>query len=86
MSLQNYSQETNMEFKEFVEEFITACDFIDVPELHASTKFEDIEEFDSLAMLGVIVMLETKFGITATGDQIRSQGTLDGLYKFAVKK
>lgn len=75
-----------MEFKEFLEEFITACDFIDVPELDASTMLEDIADFDSLAMLGVIVMLETKFGITATGDQIRSLGALEGLYEFAVKK
>jgi acyl carrier protein len=75
-----------MEFSEFVEEFITACDFIDVPELEASTALDEIPDFDSLAMLGVIVLLETRFGITASGDEIRSKGTLEGLYKFAVKQ
>ena len=75
-----------MNFLEFVEEFILACDFIDVPELDQSTVLNDIADFDSLAMLGVIVMLETKFGITATGEEIRSKGTLEGLYNFAVKK
>jgi len=74
-----------MEFSEFVEEFIIACDFLEVPELDASTALDDIADFDSLAMLGVIVMLETKFGITASGEEIRSKGTLEGLYEFAVK-
>ncbi len=75
-----------MDFAQFKEEFITACDFIDVPVVDENTKLEDIADFDSLAMLGVIVLLETQFSLTATGDQIMAQDTLGGLHKFAVKK
>jgi acyl carrier protein len=75
-----------MSLNEFLEEFITACDFIEVPQLEQGTALADIPDFDSLAMLGVIVMLETKFGITASGDEIMARETIDGLYKFAVSK
>jgi acyl carrier protein len=75
-----------MTIKDFIDEFILACDFIDVPQLDPSTRLDEIPDFDSLAMLGVIVLLETKFGITASGDDIRAQHTLNGLYNFAVKK
>ena len=75
-----------MDFAQFKEEFISACDFIDVPLLEENTKLEEIADFDSLAMLGVIVLLETQFNLTATGEQIMAQDTLGGLYKFAVKK
>ena len=75
-----------MDFNRFKEEFIIACDFIDVPNVDENTKLEEIPDFDSLAMLGVIVLLETQFSLTATGEQIMAQDTLGGLHKFAVKK
>ena len=75
-----------MKLNEFIEEFVIACDFIDVPVLESDTLLDDIPDFDSLAMLGVIVLFETKFGITATGEEIRAQRSIRGLYNFAVKK
>ena len=75
-----------MDFNRFKEEFIIACDFIEVPNVDENTKLEEIPDFDSLAMLGVIVLLETQFSLTATGEQIMAQDTLGGLHKFAVKK
>jgi acyl carrier protein len=75
-----------MDYASFQEEFLIACDFIDEPVLSAESRLNQIPDFDSLAMLGVIVLLETQFGLTATGDQIMSQETLGGLHKFAVQK
>jgi acyl carrier protein len=72
-----------MDFNEFKEEFLIACDFIDVPEVDETTKFIDIEDFDSLAMLGVIVLLETKFSKHITGEQVMNLETLANLHKFA---
>ena len=75
-----------MDFDQFKEEFITACDFIDVPIVDEKTRLDEIPDFDSLAMLGVIVLLETQFNLTATGEQIMAQETLGALHTFAVKK
>ena len=75
-----------MDYAKFQEEFLIACDFIDEPILSEETRLDQIPDFDSLAMLGVIVLLETQFGLTASGDQIMSFETMGGLYKFAVQK
>jgi acyl carrier protein len=75
-----------MDYAKFQEEFLIACDFIDEPILNEETRLDTIPDFDSLAMLGVIVILETHFNITASGDEIMSKETLGGLHKFAVHK
>jgi acyl carrier protein len=75
-----------MDYAKFQEEFLIACDFIDEPILSEETRLDQIPDFDSLAMLGVIVLLETQFGLTASGDQIMSFETMGGLYNFAVQK
>jgi acyl carrier protein len=75
-----------MDYAKFQEEFLIACDFIDEPILTEETRLDQIPDFDSLAMLGVIVLLETQFGLTASGDQIMSFETMGGLHKFAVQK
>jgi hypothetical protein len=50
-----------MNYAKFKEEFLIACDFIDEPVLSPETRLDQIPDFDSLAMLGVIVLLETHF-------------------------
>ena len=75
-----------MDFEEFKQEFLIACDFIEEPVLSEDFPLESIPDFDSLAMLGVIVMLETKFSITASGEDIMRLGTMGGLHKFATKQ
>lgn len=75
-----------MDYENFQNEFLVACDFVDEPALSEETRLDQIPDFDSLAMLGVIVLLETQFGITASGDEIMSKETLGGLHKFAVHK
>jgi len=73
-----------MSITEFFDLFIEACDFIDEPDLTKDTRLDEIEDFDSLAMLGVLVMFETQFNKTLTGPQVMALETLEGLYKQAI--
>lgn len=75
-----------MDFESFKQEFLIACDFIEEPILFEDTPLDQISDFDSLAMLGVIVMLETQFGLTASGEDVMRLGTMGGLHKFATKQ
>ncbi len=75
-----------MDFEQFKQEFLIACDFIEEPVLAEDTPLDGIPDFDSLAMLGVIVMLETQFGLTASGEDVMRLGTMGGLHKFATKQ
>ncbi len=74
-----------MDFESFKNEFLIACDFIEEPVIEESTRFDQIADFDSLAMLGVIVLLETKFSKQISGESVMQLGTVKALYEFATK-
>ncbi len=74
-----------MDFDSFKNEFLIACDFIEEPIIEESTRFDQIADFDSLAMLGVIVLLETKFSKQISGEAVMKLETVKALYEFATK-
>jgi acyl carrier protein len=74
-----------VDFDSFKNEFLIACDFIEEPIIEESTRFDQIADFDSLAMLGVIVLLETKFSKQISGEAVMKLETVKALYEFATK-
>jgi len=74
-----------LDFDSFKNEFLIACDFIEEPIIEESTRFDQIADFDSLAMLGVIVLLETKFSKQISGEAVMKLETVKALYEFATK-
>jgi len=74
-----------LDFDSFKNEFLIACDFIEEPIIEESTRFDQIADFDSLAMLGVIVLLETKFSKQISGEAVMKIETVKALYEFALK-
>jgi|TARA_X000000950_G_C13880834_1_gene646798 acyl carrier protein len=67
-------------FDEFREQFLMAVDFEDPPEIDESTKIASLEQFDSIAMLGTIVMFEIEFDKTITAEAILACDTIYELY------
>ena len=57
-----------MNESEFLEEFISAVDPADPSLVGMDTVLKAIPEWDSLAILGVIVMFETSFDKKMTGE------------------
>jgi len=71
----------------FLEQFTTAVDFQQPIPIAGDTKLQDLPEWDSLAALGVIVMCDTDYGVTITGDDLKSCATIgDILAKVEQKK
>jgi len=68
---------------QFIEQFLAAVDFQDPVEVTTSTELKSLPEWDSLAALGVIVMFDTEYGKTVTGDDIKKCVTLADLHKLA---
>ena len=60
-----------MEMNEKLEMLEEVMD-LDENELSADMKLADIEEWDSLSALSLIVMMKKEFGIELTNDTIRS--------------
>ena len=56
----------------FVEQFVVAVDFQNQVPVSANTPLADLPEWDSLAALAVIVLCDTDYGVTITGDDLKN--------------
>ncbi|MEM5384662.1 acyl carrier protein [Paraburkholderia phymatum] len=68
--------------EQFIEQFLIAVDFQEPVEVTADTALADLPEWDSLASLGVIVMFDTEYGTTISGDDIKKCATIADLRKL----
>ena len=75
------------ELASFVEQFVVAVDFQSPVPVAGDTKLAELPEWDSLAALGVIVMCDTEYGVTITGNDLKECATVgDILAKVHAKK
>jgi acyl carrier protein len=74
------------ELHKFVEGFIVAVDFQKPLPIEEGTKLEDLPEWDSLAALGVIVMCDTDYGVSITGDDLKACVTVGDIYSRVEQK
>lgn len=72
------------DFEDFKESFLMAVDFEDPPVLDETTKISSLEKFDSIAVLGTIVMFEIDFDKTITAEQVMSCDTIKDLYLLSI--
>jgi acyl carrier protein len=71
----------------FVQQFLVAVDFQEPVPVASTTPLGDLPEWDSLAALGVIVMCDTEYGVTITGEDLRSCVTVGDIFaKVEAKK
>ena len=58
---------------------------LDEGALKADTLLEDVEEYDSMAKLSLIVLMEDEFGVKLTGNVIKGFETVGDILKLMVK-
>ena len=61
-----------------------AVDFENPPSLDENTKISHLEKFDSIAVLGTMVMFEIDYEKTVTAEEMMSCDTLKDLYLLSV--
>jgi acyl carrier protein len=71
-----------MNESEFLEEFISAVDPADPALINMDTDLKAIPEWDSLAILGVIVMFETSFDKKMTGEVLAQAVTVRDVFNL----
>jgi acyl carrier protein len=71
-----------MSVEQFIENFLNACDFQEPVEVTAETVLKDLPEWDSLAMLGVIVMFDVEYGKSISGEALKTSITLGDLFRL----
>jgi acyl carrier protein len=75
-----------MELNLFVKNFAEIFEETEAGLFKPSTKFRDIEEWSSLLALSVIAMVDEKYNISLTGDDIRKSVTIEDLYNVVKEK
>ena len=71
---------------QFVEQFVIAVDFQEPLPVTAETQLDSLPEWDSLAALGVIVMCDTDYGVTITGDDLKACVNVGDIFGRVLKK
>jgi acyl carrier protein len=75
-----------MEINDFVRNFSELFEETDISGFKSSTRFRDIEEWSSLVALSVIAMVDVKYHINLTGDDIRNSHTVEDIFNIVKAK
>ena len=75
-----------MQINDFIQRL--AAEFEDVPRgtLKASTSFRDMPEWSSMHALIIIALIDTEYGVTLNGEDLRSASTIEDLYNVVKSK
>ncbi|MCP4369641.1 MAG: acyl carrier protein [Deltaproteobacteria bacterium] len=73
-----------MHINEFMDELKETLEFED--DLFLATNLKQVEGYDSLAVLGIIALIDEKFGKTLTAPQLASITTIQSLVELIGKE
>ena len=66
------------------EKFASAIDADDVNKIDFNTRLEDIDGWDSFALMSIVAMLDQEYGIITNAEKISEAKTLQELYNLVV--
>jgi acyl carrier protein len=75
-----------MDINKFVRNFEDAIDNVDENTLSGESKFQEIAEWDSLALLSTLAMLDSEYNVSLSGEEIKSCSTLQQLFDLTISK
>jgi len=71
---------------EFLEMFASQFEETDPSTIQLDSNFRELEEWSSMMALIIIAMVDEEYGVTLTGDDIRSSTTAEDIYKIVSAK
>jgi acyl carrier protein len=75
-----------MNLNDFVKVFAAEFNEIPVEEFTSETVYKDLDDWDSLAVLTIISLIDDEFEVTITGADLRSCSTINDLYELILSK
>jgi len=75
-----------MESTTFLEHFAEQFEETPADQLTLNTNFRELEEWDSMAVLTIIAMVDSFYGVKLTGDEIRSSLTIGDIFNKVESK
>ena len=71
-----------MDINIFLNQFAEQFDDTDASEITAEVEFKNLDEWDSLIALSVIVMVEKEYSVVINGDDIKAADTSNQLFEI----
>jgi acyl carrier protein len=72
-----------MELKSFIDHFAAQFEETEPGKFSAATRFRDeIEEWSSFTAYAVIAMVDTEYGVSIKGEDIRSSNTIEDIFNI----
>lgn len=72
--------------KDFLDKFAEIFDDLNPSSLSGGTKFRELEDWDSIAGLSVIGMIDEEYGVEFNADDMRACQTIEDLYNRVQSK
>ena len=69
-----------MEVNDFIQNFAEQFDDTPANEFTKDTVFHELDEYSSLIALSIISMVDEEYGVTLTGNEMKSAVTIEDLY------
>jgi len=75
-----------MNITEFVQHFENAIDGIKPGSLDPKTEFRNVEQWDSLAALSIIAMVNAEYDVELTAEELKNGKTIEDLFQAVAGK
>jgi acyl carrier protein len=75
-----------MAIQKFIDDFISELDDDSIETLNSNVEFRGLAAWDSLSALSIMAMLDDKYGVTLTAEEMRSANTLEELFALVETK
>lgn len=75
-----------MEINEFVKNFANEFEETPTEQFTPQTEFRELDEWDSLASLSIISMVDDHYNVTISNDDIKSVKTIEELFELVKGK
>jgi len=72
--------------EEFVIKFAEQFESEDRKNIKTSTRYKDLEEWDSLAVLTIISMVNSTYNVELIGADVRGANTVEELYNLVMSR
>lgn len=75
-----------MDLNNFINSIEGLFDEITPGSIKSDTKFKELPEWDSMLALSLITMVDSEYGISLSGTDIKKSETIEELYKIITSK
>lgn len=75
-----------MKIEEFIENFVDQFDDLELDDVTPETVMRDLDEWSSMIGLSLLNMVEKRYGVELTFDELRNAITVQSLFDTVQKK